>query len=127
MFALVASGGIIGTAARIAIEDSMHKGQFPTATFMINIFGAFILGVVVTISGRYEPSREPMIRAFAGTGICGGFTTFSTACLESFNLIRTGDVLLGIGYILMTITIGLAAVYAGTVLVGSLLSKREAD
>ncbi len=86
LVALVGAGGIAGAGGRVYLEAAMASKGFPTATFVINLAGAFILGIVVTLAQSSYVQDAARFRALFGTGVCGGFTTFSTATLEDFNL-----------------------------------------
>src|SRR5215204_6706520 len=73
-------GGAGGTAARYLLGSEVARGsQLPLVTFLINVVGAFLLGVLLERLGRDggEPERRRYVRLFAGTGFLGGFTTYS--------------------------------------------------
>jgi fluoride exporter len=115
--AAILAGGAIGTLARAALAEAMpHRtGQWPWATFIVNLAGAFILGWLLTrLAERTAPGRH--WRFFAGTGFCGAFTTFSTFQIETFQLARDGDLVLAIGYPAVSITAGMAVAVAGVLL-----------
>lgn len=81
--ALVALGGAAGAYARwrVALAAPVGAGAFPTTTFLINVAGAALLGYLV---GRIpvRDSRSEAVRLALGTGVLGGFTTFSTYAVE---------------------------------------------
>ena len=116
LVALVGAGGIAGAGGRVYLEAAMASKGFPTATFVINLAGAFILGIVVTLAQSSYVQDAARFRALFGTGVCGGFTTFSTATLEDFNLFRHARYGLGLEYLILTIIGGVLAVYFGVVL-----------
>lgn len=111
------AGGFIGAIARYALVKALPSGpgEWPWATFTANIAGAFMLGYFATrLQERLPLSayRRPLL----GTGLCGAFTTFSTMQLELLRMLdhdRTG---LAIGYAAASVTAGLIAVAAATVI-----------
>jgi fluoride exporter len=114
--AAIMAGGAIGTLARAALAEALpHRaGQWPWATFAVNLAGAFILGWVLTrLAERTAPSSN--WRFFAGTGFCGALTTFSTFQLETFELARDGHLGLAVGYPAASICAGMALVVVGVV------------
>lgn len=111
-------GGALGTLARVvlAIVAAPHPDQWPWATFVVNILGAFLLGYFTTrLLERLPLSsyRRPLL----GTGLCGGLTTFSTMQVETLRMIEHHHYGLAIGYTVVSIVVGLAAVHLATALV----------
>ena len=94
----VAAGGAIGAAGRYlvglgvpAVAASLHvPGDFPAATFAVNFIGCFVIGVLSVLFDGGPWNGEAGWRAFAVTGVLGGFTTFSTFGLETVSLIERG-------------------------------------
>jgi CrcB protein len=116
--AVIMTGGALGTLARAGLADALppRAGQWPWATFIVNLAGAFVLGWLLTrLAERAAPSRH--WRFFAGTGFCGALTTFSTFQVETLEFARDGDVWLAVGYPVASIAAGMALAVAG-VLVG---------
>lgn len=116
--AAVFVGGALGTVTRAALGTLMvpDPGRWPWPTFVVNIVGAFALGYFTTrLLERLPISayRRPLL----GTGLCGGLTTFSTMQVETLKMIELHHYGLALGYTLASITAGLLAVYAATVLV----------
>src|SRR5690349_4295110 len=112
--AAIAIGGAIGTLARAGLADALpHRvDRWPWATFIANVAGAFILGWLLTrLSERTAPTQY--WRFFAGTGICGALTTFSTFQIETFQYARAGEVTLAVGYPLASVTAGMLLAVAG--------------
>jgi CrcB protein len=116
--AAVFAGGALGTAARaeLAVALPAHAGQWPWATFVVNIAGAFALGLFSTrLQERLPLSayRRPLL----GTGICGGLTTFSTMQLELLQMLDATHVALALLYATGSLIAGVAAVTVATNLV----------
>lgn len=115
--AMIMAGGAVGTLARAGFaEAAPHRsGQWPWATFTVNLAGAFVLGWLLTrLAERTAPTRH--WRFFAGTGFCGALTTFSTFQVETFQFARGGDVALAVAYPGVSITAGMALAVAGVLL-----------
>jgi CrcB protein len=115
--AAIMAGGALGTLARAGLAEAVpHRaGQWPWATFIVNLAGAFILGWLLTrLAERTAPSRH--WRLFAGTGFCGALTTFSTFQIETFELARDGHVGLALGYPAASIAAGMALAVAGVLI-----------
>ena len=109
-------GGALGALARYGISRWIHvaRDTFPWATFWTNIGGAFVLGLFLTVViARFPERRYP--RPFFAIGFLGAFTTFSTMAVETVTLIKDGEALLGIVYILVSIVAGLLVAFAGIV------------
>ena len=83
---VVALGGVIGSLARYGLaEASPHgPGEFPWSTFATNVVGCFAIGLLLA---RLTPRSHPLLRPFLGTGILGGFTTFSTFAVDTEKLL----------------------------------------
>ena len=116
----VAVGGAAGTVARyeLALAEPVRAGQFPWATFVVNVTGSLVLGLVLALlAGR---SRSTVLRPFLAVGVCGGLTTFSTWMVESMLLIRGGDVGVATLYLGLSLVAGLLAVAVGVMLGGRL-------
>lgn len=97
--AAIGLGGALGGVARyeIALAAPTSAGGFPWATWWINLAGALVLGVVVTlVVERWPPTRY--VRPFVGIGVCGGFTTWSTFMTETALLLRHHRVVLAVLY-----------------------------
>jgi len=110
-------GGTAGTAVRAALESAFAPvpGQWPWTTFWINLGGAFLLGVLLeglAISGRDHGWRRGL-RLGLGTGMLGGFTTYSSFAVESFGLIGSSSWLIGLGYAVGSVLLGVAAAFGG--------------
>lgn len=126
--ALVAAGGVLGTAAREALTLAVpDPAGFPLAILVINVTGAFALGLLLEalVRGGPDVGRRRAVRLVAGTGFCGGFTTYSTLTVGASALVDRGAGVLSLGYLLATLLVGAAASWAG-VAVGAAAARRRA-
>jgi CrcB protein len=116
--AAVFAGGALGTLARAGFEElaAPDPANWPWPTFVVNIIGAFLLGVFVTRLLERLPLSSYR-RPFLGTGLCGGLTTFSTMQVETLKMLEHGHYGLAVGYIAASISAGLVAVFLGTALI----------
>ena len=99
-FIFVALGGAIGAMARYAISLIPVKSDFPILTLVTNIIGAILIGFIVGITSKHKVSDNTIL--FLKTGICGGFTTFSTFSLEAYNLFGGKQYTLGGLYVVLS-------------------------
>lgn len=83
------------------------NSTFPYATLMINLIGSFLLAWLTTNLFK-RLSISPIIATTLGTGFVGSFTTFSTLSVETVNLFRAGNIVLGLSYVFVSIIGGLA-------------------
>lgn len=111
---MVGAGGFVGAIARylMGLLVPAHQSGFPLGTFAVNAIGAFAIAFVATWFLR-QAGLDGRWLLFAMTGICGGFTTFSSFTWESLQLIQRGDVLVAGGYILASVAVCLVAALAG--------------
>ena len=117
---LVAVGGAVGSVCRYLLS-SMNAASWPWGTFVVNILGSLIIGLLVGLisKGVFSPEMKLLLV----TGFCGGFTTFSTFANESFGMMKAGDVLMTAIYIGASIVVGILAVWGGLALSGSINLK----
>lgn len=116
LIALVGVGGAVGTAARFGLSQVLAPaGGWPTATFVENLLGAFLLGVLLEVLVRRGPEtrRAQRLRLTLGTGLLGGFTTFSSLGIEIERLVADGRVALGLGYGVASVTLGFTLCLVG--------------
>lgn len=107
----VGLGGAVGAILRYLISCLPNKGYFPYLTLMTNILGAIFIGIVV---GMFEEDKmSSSMNLFLKTGVCGGFTTFSTFSLESFTLFENYQYISGCIYILFSVVGCLIGVMIG--------------
>jgi CrcB protein len=100
-----------------------HSGTgWPWATFLINLSGAFVLGLLLEALARSGPDvgRRRWVRLVAGTGFCGAFTTYSTFALETVELVRDGAPTTALTYAAVGVVAGLICAWAGIVTGGTL-------
>jgi CrcB protein len=120
LLALVAVGGAVGATLRHAVARALPTGagDFPTATFVTNLAGAFVLGVLLEALARLGPDAGPrrLVRLGVGTGVLGAFTTYSTLAVEVTVLGRDGHAGLGASYGLLSAVAGFLAAVAGIAL-----------
>lgn len=109
----VGIGGFIGSVMRylIGLIPIKTTSGFPIITLCINVAGAFLIGIISALA--LKKSMNPNIVLLLKTGICGGFTTFSTFALESVTLQKNGNTALSILYIVLSILLGVSAVVGG--------------
>lgn len=110
----VGAGGCVGAIARylMGLAVPAHASGFPLGTFVINIVGGFAIAFVATLFLRHE-GMDGRALLFLMTGVCGGFTTFSTFTWESLQLIERGDVLVAGAYIVASCAACLLAALLG--------------
>jgi CrcB protein len=116
--AAIFAGGFVGTLARVELADALpyDSGQWPWATFIVNIVGAFLLGYFATrLQERLPLSayRRPLL----GTGLCGGLTTFSTMQVELLRMLDDDQIGLALRYASVSVLGGFLAVAVATNLV----------
>lgn len=101
-FLFVALGGAIGAMGRYAISLIPIKNGFPILTLITNFIGAALIGFIVGAAGR-RGDISPNTVLFWKTGVCGGFTTFSTFSLEALCLLENKAYLSGGIYIILSV------------------------
>jgi CrcB protein len=117
--AAVAIGGVAGAEARYALGllDQHSAQQFPWMTLVINAVGCLLIGALMAGLGR--AARPPhLVRPLVGTGVLGGFTTFSTFSVDLVVLVDAGCWGRAGGYLLATVVACVLGVAAGAALVG---------
>ena len=116
---VVALGGGIGACLRylIGLIPLKEPFVFPVKTLVINLLGCFVIGLVASLAVK-NSSLSPKLVLFIKTGLCGGFTTFSTFALETETLIKTGQSEQAVLYVALSVVAGVGLAFAGQVIVG---------
>lgn len=111
-FLWVALGGAVGASGRYAVSLVPVKTEFPILTLLTNIFGAVLIGFIAgMVSGGARTNPQSVL--FWKTGVCGGFTTFSTFSLEAVSLFEKKAWLAGGVYIALSVICCLFGVFCG--------------
>ncbi|AOR36130.1 chromosome condensation protein CrcB [Streptomyces fodineus] len=124
--AVVALGGALGACARygFTLAWPTPPGGFPWATFWTNVIGCAVIGVfMVLITDVWAAHR--LVRPFFGTGVLGGFTTFSTYAVDIRKLVDAGRPGPGLAYLAATPCAALAAVWLASVAARRVLIRRQ--
>lgn len=115
MMLLAGVGGFVGTCLRYLTGKLCHLlvvGSFPLATFVVNIIGSFIIGLLFGVAERTH-TVTPAVSALLITGFCGGFTTFSSFANDMFLLLQNRNWVTLIFYAGLTLILGVVLVWAG--------------
>jgi CrcB protein len=109
---LVAVCGGLGAAARLLVDVGVRRRErtFPAGTMVINITGSLLLGV---LAGWAASGLPAAVQDVAGTGFLGGYTTFSSACVEVVRLTREGRIVAAFVHAAGTLVLGTAAAAGG--------------
>lgn len=112
--AAIALGGVVGALARYGLGRGFPTatGAFPSTTLVINVVGSLLLGLLVGVTAR-RAGTPRLVRPALGTGVLGGFTTFSTFAVEADRLLSTGHAATAAGYLAATLVAGAAAAAVG--------------
>lgn len=116
-FLLIGIGGAIGSLLRFFFSQMIKSGSFPLATFTINIIGSFLIGIIIALSIKHIEFSSPW-KLFLATGVCGGFTTFSSFSIENLQLIQQGKWMTSVFYIAGSILLGVIAAGIGYKIAG---------
>ena len=121
---VVALGGVTGALLRYqaGLIWPTPVGTFPTTILLVNLLGCLVMGVfMVLITEFWTP--HPLLRPFFGTGLLGGFTTFSTYSLDVVTLLRVGQPARAMEYLLATAIGAMLAVTLGVLATRRLIAR----
>ncbi len=122
-FLVIGLGGGIGAIMRYVVSNLDYRFSncvFPVGTLAANVTGSFIIGFLWVFFDRFI--FPPNLRLFLFVGVLGGYTTFSSFSLETFNLIRDGEYHIALLNVLLSFSLSLVAVFAGFFLSRMLLN-----
>lgn len=110
----VALGGAVGSVSRylLGLLPVKAAAGFPLTTLVINVTGAFLIGLLTALAGKHT-GFDPRLMLLLKVGLCGGFTTFSTFCNETVQLMQGGRTALAALYVVLSLALGTGAVFAG--------------
>lgn len=127
---LIMLGGGLGTAARAGLETLFPPAPaaLPWTTLLINVIGSLVLGVLVETLSAAGPDRgaRRAVRLTLGTGVLGGFTTYSTFMVETADRLRDGHVPVALAYLVGSVILGLAAAALGISIASHAHRRRRA-
>ena len=127
-YLLVGVGGFIGANARFLVArwvGALVETRFPLGTFVINISGSFLLGVIGTMIAQKVLPNSDEVRLALGVGFLGAYTTFSTFEFETHALFDDGSWLTATTNLCASVFVGLVAVRAG-IIAGSAMTNLRA-
>ncbi|WP_291371752.1 MULTISPECIES: fluoride efflux transporter CrcB [unclassified Acinetobacter] len=122
---LVALGGAVGASLRYGAGVLLFKPSsgFPWTTWWVNLCGCLLAGIFFAYSQKF-PVLQNEARLFLMVGILGGFTTFSSFGLETFQLLKHGQIVLALGYVISSVIVGVMVLALGFYLFQGLLHAR---
>jgi CrcB protein len=124
LLTVIAAGGALGALARYAAGLAWPTGAaaFPWTTLVVNVVGCALMGVLMVLVTE-RCSAPPLLRPFLGTGVLGGFTTFSTYAVDADRLFRLEAAGLAVLSLVLTLVLAVAAVWAGAATTRALIRR----
>lgn len=113
---LVALGGALGSIARYLLGAAIPRvGELPVDIFVINIVGAFLLGLLIEtlVVWSHNLGRRQDIQLFVGTGVFGGFTTYSALAVDTAVMLQQANIRAALIYSIGTVVLGAVATAIG--------------
>lgn len=110
-FLCVGAGGALGAMLRYGISLIPYKGNFPLLTLVTNVLGALAIGYIAGTAAKRDVPADMVL--FLKTGVCGGFTTFSTFSLEAYGLLEKAEYIPAFLYMALSVVLCLAGVMLG--------------
>ncbi|AEM84216.1 fluoride efflux transporter CrcB [Streptomyces violaceusniger] len=125
--AVVAAGGALGACARygLGLLWPTAPDAFPWTTLGVNVVGCAVVGVFMVIITEVWAAHR-LVHPFFGTGVLGGFTTFSTHAVDVQHLVQEGHARMGLAYLALTMAAALAAVWCAAAATRRLIVWRQA-
>ncbi|WP_238933357.1 fluoride efflux transporter CrcB [Brevibacillus choshinensis] len=108
----VAAGGALGSMMRYGLSLIANQPGWPIGTWLANVVGSFLIGLL-SVWGKERGMLSPEVYLLFATGVMGGFTTFSTFSLEVISFWGDGQIVRGLLYALLSVTVGLLSCAAG--------------
>lgn len=111
---VVSAGGVVGALARYGLDHAFpHRpDEFAWATFGINVTGCLLIGMLMVLIADVWPTRR-LLRPFLGTGLLGGYTTFSTYVVDIQHMVAADAARTALAYLVGTLIAAIGAGYAG--------------
>ncbi|MEU9969396.1 fluoride efflux transporter CrcB [Streptomyces samsunensis] len=111
---LVIAGGVVGAPLRYVTDRAVqtrHDSVFPWGTFMVNVVGCAVLGLLTGAAQAGAASER--LQLLLGTGLCGALTTYSTFSYETLRLAEEGARLFAVANVVLSLVVGVGAAFAG--------------
>jgi fluoride exporter len=125
----IAVGGALGAVARYSVTRALPHGpgDFPLSTFLIDVSGCLLIGVLVVLLTEVLGRPHRLARPFFGVGLLGGYTTFSAYTAEALVLIDEGALATAVGYLFGTLLAALLAVQIGAVATRAVVAQARKE
>ena len=109
----VGAGGFIGSITRYLLSkvELQKSGDYPLNTLLVNVLGAVLIGVIIAEAQKNGMSENKLL--FLKFGLCGGLTTFSTFSVEMYGYLEKGNVVIAIGYGVVSVALSIIGLMLG--------------